>query len=849
MVDTLLWNQASDWFVFGSFLSVVLAFSVAFFLVRRQFYAQKEQLRSERETLDVTRRAHAESALRESEARARELFDRNPLPAWIYRTADFKILDVNEAAIANYGWTREEFLSLTLRAIRLENEFDAVEEDVQLRFARHERSGPWRHRRKDGSVTWVELAGQDLSRGDSSTRLVLVNDITARLEAEKNLKLTHENLEGLVEQRTAELRESRLKWRALVEAIPQIVWATGPAGEADYVSPRATEYTGLPPAELQSGRWVALAHPADRSRAVAGWQAALASGADYGAEFRLRSKNGDYRWFKAAGKPVRNAAGQITRWLGTCSDIEDQKRSEEILEAAVTRRTMELAEARDKAESATRAKSQFLAAMSHEIRTPMNGVIGMANHMFDTELTSQQRCYMDTIRSSGEALITVINDILDFSKIEAGRLDLERTQFDLSTLIEEAIELVTPQAVCKDLKVFCQVDDSIPLDLIGDPARLRQIVINLLSNAVKFTAEGSVSLTVTRQANQNELTVLRFAVRDTGIGLTPNQRSGLFQAFQQGDVSTTRRFGGTGLGLAICKRLVEMMGGTIGVSSQLGEGSTFWFNICLAADPVFAEMECFAGKHIALISDRGAAAAICSHLHGVGLRVTTFAQVPRSAQSGFDLLLADASVLPKASDIGRLWRGDPLPIVILGGRADFNPLAAESANGAVFVPKPVRRLALLRAIQSVFEGELPAETAAAPNGAVSRADRALVLLAEDNKVNQLVARLLLEKLGCRVTIAENGVEACTAIQHGHYDLVLMDCQMPTMSGFEATQRIRGFETGGRRTPIIALTAGVLKEERDRCYAAGMDDFLSKPISPKEVESALERWIPVKSEAL
>ena len=286
----------------------------------------------------------------------------------------------------------------------------------------------------------------------------------------------------------------------------------------------------------------------------------MKTGQAYYDEYRLRSKEGEYRWFKSVGRPVRNDNGEITRWVGTCTDIHDRKLSEEQLEKAVASRTAELAEARDRAELATQAKSSFLAAMSHEIRTPMNGVICMTNLMLDTELTSQQRCYMDTIRSSGEALLTVINDVLDLSKIEAGRLSLENAPFDLSTLLEESFEVIQVQAAAKDLKLSCRVDEAVPLDLVGDAVRLRQVILNLLSNAVKFTAEGSVSLSVTQEAKQNQLAVLRFAVRDTGIGLTQNQQKCLFDAFQQAELSTARRFGGTGLGLAISKRLVEKMG-------------------------------------------------------------------------------------------------------------------------------------------------------------------------------------------------------------------------------------------------------------------------------------------------
>jgi two-component system sensor histidine kinase/response regulator len=565
---------------------------------------------------------------------------------------------------------------------------------------------------------------------------------------------------------------------------------------------------------------------------------------------RLRSKGGEYRWYKSLGTPLRDAAGQISRWIGTCTDIEDQKRSEGALEDAVARRTLELAEARDRAEAATGAKSQFLAAMSHEIRTPMNGVVGMAHLMLDTELTSEQRCYMDTIRSSGEALMTVINDILDLSKIEAGRLALEQTPFDLSTLLDEATELVAAQATAKGLTLSCKVGESVPLDLLGDPIRLRQVVLNLLGNAVKFTPDGSVSVLVTREANQNNLTVLRFAIRDTGIGLTPHQQEGLFQAFQQGDISTARRFGGTGLGLAISKKLVEMMGGSIGVHSQLGEGSTFWFNVCLQSIAAFEDAHCFAGKHIALVSKHSRTAlTMASYLESVGIHVSTYPSIPQPKHKHFDLLLVDSAAMLQSSNSLQLLNVSLVPVVILGCKADFK-WAIGGGPTAEFIEKPIRRLPLLRALQAIFEAKAAHSEPPQQNGSAPPLRRAHILLAEDNKVNQLVAKLLLEKLNCTVDVAENGVEACAALQRQTYDLVFMDCQMPTMGGFEATQRIRAFETsGGRRTPIVALTAGVLQEERDRCYAAGMDDFLSKPISPRDLKNALEKWQTIYAEPI
>jgi PAS domain S-box-containing protein len=810
--------------------------------------------------LDITERVENEVKLRTSETRYRELFERNPLPSWIYSSDDLQIVDVNEAAIRHYGWSREEFIGLNLKAIRMPGELYSVEIDLLELSPLNQRTKPLRHRRNNKSDIWVELNSHEIEMSGRQLRLIMANDVTDRMAAEMEIRQAHEQLESLVAERTAQLQASEAKWRSLVENLPQFVWSANSYGVSDYVSAQWAEYTGVPVSDLLGAGWLDTLHPDDRSKALESWQSVCEKGDRHDLEYRIRSKDGAYRWFMARATPLRDRdGGPVKHWLGASTDIEDQKRSKELLESAVAERTFALAEARDRAECAAQAKSAFLAAMSHEIRTPMNGVIGMTTLMLDTPLTSDQRCYLDTIRSSGQALLAIINDVLDFSKIEAGKMELENLEFDLQTVLEEAMELVAASAAAKSLRTSMEVDDNVPFCVFGDAGRLRQILLNLLSNAVKFTEQGAISLSVSLSATQGQVMTLRFAVRDTGIGLTQEQQAGLFQAFTQADRSTTRRFGGTGLGLSIARRLVELMGGTIGVSSQLGRGTTFWFNICVT--PALSPQAALLRDKRAVLVDNipTARTAIRRYLERSGMRVFEHAwqvgglsPLPPANLKDWDIscLLVDAASVGQPSDLLTL-RDIPgladCPLLILGTPADWQAHSATPAlENAVYLPQPVRCAPLLRAIQSAILHNV-SETPPQPvttNARPADTRGAEVLLVEDNRVNQMIARLLLEKLGCRVEIAVNGREACLALQRRSYDVVFMDCQMPEMDGFQATRNIRLSENGGRRTPIIALTAGVLKEERDQCYAAGMDDFLSKPISKPELESALENWLAV-----
>jgi len=807
---------------------------------------------------DITERRQALAALRASEVRFGAFMENNPLLAAI-RDADGRFVYTNRTFEQCFNVRPGEWIGkfgyevwpapLAARSRELDLQVLASDKPIEIIEAAQSR---------DGTVRQLLTSRFPFcDAADQKAVGTVAIDISALVAAENEIKRAHAEMETLVEQRTAELGASEAKWRGLIEALPQLVWTTHPDGYCDYLSNQWIEYTGVPLSEQIAAGWVKMLHPDDRERVKDAWLAAVASNGRYDVEYRLRAKDGSYRWFMARGRPVCSVAnGPVTHWLGTSTDIEDQKRSAERLETAVVERTLALAEARDRAESATRAKSSFLAAMSHEIRTPMNGVIGLTSLMMDTPLNSEQHVYLDGIRTSGQALLTIINDVLDFSKMEAGKMELETVEFDLQTVVEESMELVTNSAKEKSLRLSLEVADQVPISALGDPGRLRQIILNLLSNAVKFTERGSVSLSVSRETMKGQLMTMRFAVRDTGIGLTPEQQSGLFQAFSQADRSTTRRFGGTGLGLSIAKRLVEMMGGTIGVSSQPGEGATFWFTICLTPG-TNSHAGLLSGTRAFLLDDNvGTRISARRYLERSGVQVyecgreavdlSTLSAIMETIDAPISIFIADVSTLaarPELLLLRTLPKIGAAPIILLGAPSDSPSVDLGLVEGTTYLAKPLRCLPLLRAVQSavIKEGAESVRQNSRTPAANERFD-ADILLVEDNRLNQIVAKQMLEKLGCRVVIANNGFEACDAVKSRAYDLVFMDCQMPVMDGFDATRRIREWQVGQHRTPIIALTAGALKEEREHCYAAGMDDFLSKPIARHELASALGTWL-------
>jgi two-component system sensor histidine kinase/response regulator len=569
---------------------------------------------------------------------------------------------------------------------------------------------------------------------------------------------------------------------------------------------------------------------------------------------RAASDDGNTTWTLTSKVVFRNSQGVVAGIIGVGRDITLQKQAEE-----------DMLEARRQAEEASRAKSEFLANMSHEIRTPLNGVIGMTGLALETELTAEQRDYLETVRLSADGLLSVINDILDFSKIEAGRVDLEEVPFNLRDCVDAALRTLALRADKDGLELLCDIDADVPESFIGDPPRLRQILLNLIGNALKFTAAGEVELKVKCSVPSDGGCTLHFAICDTGIGIPLQKQETIFEAFMQADVSTTRTYGGTGLGLTITSRLVKMMGGRIWVESEPGTGSTFYFTAQMRiaegmAGRALDSSEIPGGTRVLVVDDNQTNRRI---LDGVltrwGMRPTLaegalrgLAELASADEAGDPYALIITDLLMPQMDgfafITRVREGvvtPACPIIILTSAGHGGDAArCKELQVGLRLNKPARQAdlhdAIIRSLGAWRGDSEPASAVAAvPDWTKTTGSRLRVLLAEDNQVNQRLAKRLLEKRGHEVTLASNGREAVEALKDGSYDLVLMDVQMPEMDGIEATLAIRARErrVGGRQL-IVALTAHAMKSDEMRCYEAGMDGYISKPIQPAELDDVL-----------
>jgi PAS domain S-box-containing protein len=819
---------------------------------------------------DITESKRAEAELRESRTQLQLALQASNIGPWDWDLTSNQVLFSREWK-QQLGYAENEITSdLSEFTSRLHpDDAQGITATLELCLAdpSKEYDVEFRMRHKDGSYRWIHTRG--LLHYDATGRPVRMLgchlDITDRRLAEEELR------EAKV---AATLREGAERYNFLADTVPQIIWTARPDGRLDYFNKAWFDYTGLTLDETQDWGWRTVLHPDDRQTCFDRWTRSFTSGEDYEIEYRFkRGSDSTYRWHLGRALPMRDELGEIVQWVGTCTDIDDARRSKEKLQIAndelglrVLERTSELHAAKEIAETANRAKSEFLANMSHEIRTPMNGIIGMTDLALETELNRDQREYLGMVKSSAHSLLGLINDILDFSKIEAGKLELESIDFSLRDCIGALLKPLGIRADQKGLELVADIASDVPDHLVGDPMRLRQILINLTDNAVKFTERGEVVVTVTNQAVANGESHLHFSIADTGIGIPLEKQNAIFEAFAQADGSTTRTYGGTGLGLSIASCLIQKMHGRIWIESKVGEGTTFHFTARLAVQaevaPVVAHanLRDLAGLRALVVDDNAVNRRILREML-VNWRMNPtlvesgqagLNEMLRAAkcESGYQLVLIDA-IMPEMDGFALAGKIKAQPeladatVMMLSSAMPAGTSARCAALGiASSLTKPVTQSDLLDAILVAVgrsgAGENPRNLEAGFAGTDLAGSHLRILVAEDNLINRAVATGILKKQGHELVHVSNGREAVEAFRDGHFDLILMDVQMPEMDGFEATRRIReSEEANGGHMRIVAMTAHAMAGDRERCLAAGMDDYVSKPLRKEDLLRALK----------
>ena len=668
--------------------------------------------------------------------------------------------------------------------------------------------------------------------------------------AETQAKNSELQAEMVARERAQELEQSAIdRLRLALDAAGMYTWEYDLATKGVLITAASAHEAESTTHSLDA--FTEQVHPEDRDALVHTVTSASAVNDVLRSDFRMRI-GGRWRWMSTRGRVVATESGTL-RIIGVTQDVTRRREAQD-----------ELLRAKEHAEAANSAKSQFLANMSHEIRTPLNGVVGMLELLAESKLNDQQLRMAHAAARSSEALLAVINDILDISKIEANRLELEAIPFDVARLVEDVTSLLSDNATRKQVVLACRLDPALPVAVLGDPNRVRQVMINLVANAVKFTEQGEVEVSLERVRHPSPAVAhLRLVVRDTGIGMTEEEVGRLFQAFSQADMSTTRRFGGTGLGLAISRQLVELMGGYVSVTSVPGQGSTFSIDLSLPiADTVAPKpthIAALTGRRALVVEDNPTNRAILqAQCESLGLSIATacngfeaLTQL-REARAGgvsFDVALLDMNMpgmsgLQLAQAITTDASIAHTRMILLTSGGTVGDLAeARDLGIATSLHKPVRRDELLEAIRTaLFVARTPVAVVPSISDTPIVAYAARVLVVEDHDVNRQVASAMLTRMGCTVLLAEGGERGAEMALRESVDLVLMDCQMPLVDGYEATRRIREGERGAR-TPIIALTANALQGDRERCLAAGMDDYLSKPFSRAALHEVLLRWLP------
>ena len=793
--------------------------------------------------IDVGEQRRAERALQESELHFRELFDEAPV-AYHELDLESRITRVNATELSMLGYRLEEMVGRLVTDFIVSDNSGTLGQEPAPGDPRHE-SYERTFRRKDGRRVPVLMRQRPMTdaRGAVCGTRATLQDISA------------------LKRKELELRDAEEKYRSIFENAIEGIFQTTPEGSYMAVNPGLATIYGY---DSPDGLMSTITHIGKQLYVRPGRRAeftALMVEKDSVTDFesQIYRRDGSIIWISERARTVRDQDGKLLYYEGTVEDVTARKETDEAMKKA-----------RDASLESSRLKTEFLANMSHEIRTPLMGFFGLTGLLLDTELSHKQRDFTQTIAGSSDALLTIINDILDFSKIEAGMLLFEEIDFQLGSVVEGSVELLAARAASKDIELASLVYHDVPTGLRGDPGRLRQVLTNLIGNAVKFTEKGEVVVRANCQETTGTHVTIRFSVTDTGIGISPEGQERLFQAFVQADGSTTRRFGGTGLGLAICKQLVARMGGEIGVTSEAGKGSTFWFTARFEkqagggmAAPRPANLK---DVRVLTVDDNETNRTVLQHLLGgwdmreqqaaSGAEALSILHAEAGRGKMFDLAVLDMQ-MPGIDglELARAMKKDPrfasIRIVMLTSvDRQEDPEALRETGVDAYLTKPVKQSQLFDCLSLVMSCDV--ETREIKSGLVALSEQPAplsdhpvenlrILIAEDNPVNQKVALFQLQKLGYMADVVENGRRALEALARSRYDIVFMDCQMPELDGYEATRDLRAIEGEDRHTWIVAMTANSLEGDREKCLNAGMDDYVSKPVKPEILQAAIRRF--------